>query len=113
MNEIINGLNKLMNDFYSHWERENTNEMFLLFNGSNDTQEIEVSVQKNNRRLEAIEEIINEPENFETLTENWDSIDLKMLDSLVATFEIDISEFIERVNSTDVRQDIKEFFTED
>lgn len=110
MNEIIKGLNTLMVEFYDHWEKENTNEMFLLLNGSNDTTEMELSIEKNNRRLEAIEEIINDVNNFELITENWNSIDLKLLDSLVESFEINVEEFIERVNSSEVDDEVKDFF---
>lgn len=112
MNETINGLNVLMVDFYDHWERENTNEMFLLLSGNNNTTEIELSIEKNNRRLEAIEELINDKDNFNLLIENWNLIDLKLLDSLVESFEIDIAEFIKRVNSECSNKEIIDFFKE-
>ncbi len=110
MNETIKKLNELMNTFYKHWEKDNTNEMFILLNGSNDTTEIKMGVERNNKRLDEIESIINDESNFKSLIENWELIDLKMLDSLVDSFEIDVESFKERLKDTEANNNIKEFF---
>lgn len=112
MIETIKEINDLMREFYFHWERENTDEMFLLLNGSNETREIEFNIDKNNKRLEKIENIFNNKDNFNSIIDNWNSIDLKMLDTLVYSFEIDIEEFKERLNNSDANRNTKEFFIE-
>lgn len=111
MNETIKTINALMIDFYDHWEKENTNEMFILLNGDNSTREIELNIKKNNERLEIVEEIFNDETKFQDIVDNWNSIDLKMLDSLVETFEIDITPFIEKIKSSNEQKEIKEFFS--
>lgn len=110
MSDVINNLNKLMRNFHKNWEKENTNEMFFLLNGINDTKEINLGVEKNNKRLDKIEQIINDENNLEALLEGWELIDLKMLDSLVNLFEIDVEKFKERLNTTKGYKQTKEFF---
>lgn len=112
MREKIKEINNLMKDFYDHWEKENTNEMFLLLSGDNNTSEIELNIKKNNVRLDKIEEIFNSEENFEAIVELWNSIDLKLFDSLVYSFEINIDQFKERLKESKAKKEIKEFFKE-
>lgn len=110
MKEAVRELNILMVDFNQHWERENTTEMFLQISGSGDTSELELNVAKNSERLSAIEKHINNPDNFDDLIESWDLIDLKLLDSLIDFFGIDIEAFELRVKDSKVKPEIKDFF---
>lgn len=111
MKEATRTLNILMNDFYDHWEKENTSEMFLQLSGNLNTNETKLNIIKNNERVRIIEDLINNEENYDQLTENWNNIDLKILDSLIDSFEINISSFINKIkNDKQINNEIKEFF---
>ena len=110
MKKTIEKLNKLMLAFYEYWEKESTNEMFLLLNGNNDTKEMELVFKKYNEKSQLIEDIINSEKNFETIIENWTLIDLKMLDALISSFGIEITTFEKRVKESAANKEIKEFF---
>ncbi len=111
--EKINLLNTKMVDFYKAWEFENTEEQFISLNAELETTiEMKRNIEKFEKMTEEIENIINDEANFESITENWDSIDLKLLDSLISTFEINIESFVNKVQSEDIRKDIKEFILE-
>ncbi len=111
--EKINLLNKLMEDFYKAWEFENTEEQFISLNAELETtSEMNVNIEKFEKMTKEIEDFINSENNFESITENWDAANLPLLDILIATFEIDIEEFVNRVESSDVRKDIEEFLLE-
>ncbi len=111
--ETINQLNKLMLDFYKAWEFENTEEQFINLNGELDTtEELTTNIQKFQEMTLAIEKFINDENNFETIVENWDSINQGLLDTLISTFEIEIENFVAKVEKEDVRKEIKEFILE-
>lgn len=110
--EIINVLNTKMSDFYKSWEFEDSEDHLINLNGELDTtQEIKSNIQKFSKMTEEIESIINDSVNYESIKENWDSINLTLLEMLVSTFEIEIENFISKVNQdSDIREEIKEFF---
>ncbi len=111
--EIINLLNKKMNDFYNAWEHENTNEQFISMNAElGTTEELKVNIERYESMINEVEVIINDSSNFERITENWDAIDLKMLDVLISTFEIKIEQFREWVKASDARKEIIDFIGE-
>lgn len=109
----INTLNKQMEDFYKSWEFENTEEQFISLNAELETtSEMKTNIEKFEKMTTEIENFINDENNFESITENWDAINLTLLDILIATFEINIEEFVNRVETSEVRKDIKEFLLE-
>ncbi len=108
--KTINLLNKKMNDFYKAWEHENTNEQFISLNAElGTTEELKISIEKYESMISEVEKIINDISNFETIIENWDAIDLKMLDVLVSTFEIEINEFKTWLHNSEARKEILDF----
>ncbi len=110
--ENIQNLNKLMVDFYRAWEFENTEEQFISLNAELETTvELKRNIEIFEAKTKEIEDYINNKDNFELIIENWDAIDLKLLDSLISTFEINIEEFVKNIESSDVRKEIKEFIT--
>ncbi len=111
--EKINLLNTKMNDFYKSWEFENTEEQFIGLNAELETTvEMKLNIEKFEKMTKEIEDIINDENNFETITENWDAVNLTLLDILISTFEIDIEAFAKKVEESDVRKDIKEYILE-
>ncbi len=108
--KIINELNKKMNDFYKSWEYENTEEQFIALSAELETtQELEANIARFQKMTDEIEAVINDENNFESITENWDSVDQSMLDVLISTFEIDIETFANKVSTEEVRNEIKDF----
>ncbi len=109
--ETINRLNKLMNDFYKAWEFESTEEQFISLNAELETTtELESNIKKFQSMTDEIESLINDENNFEAIVEQWDAIDQPMLDILVSTFEIEIQDFLERLNKEEVRKEVIDFF---
>lgn len=110
--DTINKLNQLMVDFYKAWEFENTQEQFLSLNGElHTTQEMKINIERFQSMTDEIEELINNEENYGSITENWDAIDQTMLETLFRSFEIDIETFASKVkNDSEVRNEIVEFF---
>ncbi len=108
--ETINQLNKLMIDFYKAWEFENTEEQFINLNAELDTtEELTTNIKKFQNMTLEIENFINDENNFETIVDNWDSIDQSLLDTLISTFEIDIEKFVSKIETEEVRKEIKDF----
>ncbi len=111
--EKINLLNKKMEDFYKAWEFENTEEQFISLNGELETTtEMKLNIERFESMTKEIEDIINDDSNFESITENWDSINQPLLDILISTFEINIEAFVNKVETQEVRKEIKEFIME-
>ncbi len=111
--EIINKLNKKMVEFYSAWEKENTEETFITLSAEYaTTTELQLNIDKYEGMVKVVEDILNDENNFDSITDNWDSIDLKLLDILISTFEIEIEEFVKMIETKEVRKDIKEFILE-
>ncbi len=108
--ETIMILNQKMNEFYKAWEFERTEEQFITMNAElESTDEMHININKYENMLCEIEKIINDSKNFDILVESWDSIDLKMLEVLYMTFEIEIEAFVDFVKNEDVRNEIKDF----
>ncbi len=108
--EIVNNLNKMMNDFYKAWEFENTEEQFISLNGELETtQEMKANIERFQSMTNDIENLINDENNFELIVESWDAVDQRLLDILISTFEINIEKFSNYVSNNEVRKEIKEF----
>lgn len=110
---IIELLNEKMDSFYKAWEFENTEEQFISLNAELETtQQMKLNIKKFEDMTNEIEDIINDKNNFETLVEGWDSINLPLLDILISTFEIEIPEFVKNLEKSEARKDIKEYILE-
>ena len=110
MEKAIEKLNTLMIDFYSISEEENTSEMFLEISGKSNKKQVKSNEEKNKKRIKDIEDLINNPNNFEEIINEWTSVDQKMLDSLFNFFKININNFLEKLKQQEGFDEIKEFF---